>query len=524
MANEINDQDESSPRLDPSRYWKDAEKALRSSQEHFRMFLTTISDAVYRMNADWSQMLTLEGQEFLATTEKPSQYWFKKYIPLQDQPQVQAAIEQAIETKSIFELEHRIILADGTIGWTLSRAIPLLNTQSKIVEWVGVASDITQRKQAEESLNRLQKRTIIAVEAAEMATWEWHLAANQVYWNEQHFKLLGMPLQPEPMQPADFLSHIHPDDRQRVTDQLTQAIEQQGIYDTDFRIIRDDGTLRWMSGYGRITEEVDGRPSRMSGVMFDITDRKQAEEELKEGAQRKDEFMALLAHELRNPLATLSNTVQILQLTKGTNEMLPLESALTLMSREVSHLVRLVDDLLDVSRINQGKTQLRLASLDLTSLVRQAIEAARPLVETGQRQFMASLPGEPLYMQGDDIRLTQMIRDLLSNAAKFTHNNGHVWLTLEQVGGEACLRIRDDGIGIAADQLDRIFTMFVQVDTSSIRSQGGLGLGLTLVKQFAELHGGRVEVASAGVGAGSEFSIYLPLKHPNHTVTHNEYG
>lgn len=478
MANEINDRDDSFPRLDPSRYWKDAEKALRSSQEHFRMFVTAISDAVYRMNADWSQMLTLEGQEFLATTEKPSQYWFKKYIPAQDQPKVQTAIEQAIRTKSTFELEHRVILADGTIGWTLSRAIPLLNTQSEIVEWVGVASDITQRKQAEEAINRQEKRTPIAIEAAEMATWEWHLAANEVYWNEQHFKLLGMPLQAEPMHPDDFLSHIHPNDRKQVTDQLTRAIEQHGIYDTDFRIIRDDGVLRWMSGYGRITEEVDGRPSRMSGVMFDITDRKQAEEELKEGAQRKDEFMALLAHELRNPLATLSNTVQILQLTNGTDEMLPLESALSLMSREVNQLVRLVDDLLDVSRINQGKTQLRLTRLDLTGLVRQTAEAARPLVETGQRQFAVSLPGEPLYMQGDAIRLTQMIRNLLNNATKFTPENGHIWLTLEQVDREAQLRVRDDGIGIAADQLDRIFTMFVQVDTSPTVRRVGWDWGL----------------------------------------------
>jgi signal transduction histidine kinase/PAS domain-containing protein len=240
-------------------------------------------------------------------------------------------------------------------------------------------------------------------------------------------------------------------------------------------------------------------------------ERARAENALSEANRRKDEFLALLAHELRNPMAILNNTLLILQLTGGTDPAMPLDSALALMSRELGQLVRLVDDLLDVSRISRGTTELRLRRLALTELVQTTVDAARPLVETDGRRLSVTLPPEPLYLNGDAARLTQVIRNLLGNAAKFTRQGGHVWISLTRMNHEALLRVADDGIGIAADQLQRIFEMFAQVDGSRTRLQQGLGVGLTLVHEFVALHGGRVEVRSAGLGEGSDFLISLPL-------------
>lgn len=240
-------------------------------------------------------------------------------------------------------------------------------------------------------------------------------------------------------------------------------------------------------------------------------ERARAEKALSEVNQRKDEFLALLAHELRNPMATLHNTLLILQLTGGKHPRMPLDSALELMSREVGQLVRLVDDLLDVSRISRGTTELHSQRLALTELVRTTAEAARPLVEADGRRLSVKLPLEPLYLNGDAARLTQVIRNLLGNAAKFTQKGGHVQLSLERKNYEALLQVADDGIGIAADQLQRIFEMFAQVDASRTRSQQGLGVGLTLVREFVALHGGQVEASSEGLGKGSEFLICLPL-------------
>ena len=227
----------------------------------------------------------------------------------------------------------------------------------------------------------------------------------------------------------------------------------------------------------------------------------------------------MLAHELRNPLAPIRNVVQVLQLTAEDDE--TIGPALALMSRQVDHLVRLVDDLLDVSRISRGKIDLRRERLELGALVNEAVVAVRPLYDSRQRQLSVQLPLSPMYLQGDATRLTQVITNLLTNGVRYTGEQGQVWVSLEQRDSEAVLRVRDNGIGLAADQLTAIFELFVQVDTSLARSQGGLGLGLTLVKRLVELHDGRVEAHSQGVGQGSEFIVYLPLL-PSSNPTMNQ--
>ena len=231
--------------------------------------------------------------------------------------------------------------------------------------------------------------------------------------------------------------------------------------------------------------------------------------------RRKNEFLAMLAHELRNPLAPICNALQIMRLTASRERQRPedeaVQSASAMMERQVGQMVRLVDDLLDVSRISQGKIELRSGRIDLASVVHHAVEAIRPQCKSMDHALTVTLPPKPIFLNADPTRLAQVVGNLLNNASKFTDKGGQIWLTVEREGKQAVIRVRDNGIGIAADQLPRIFEMFVQIDTSLERSVSGLGIGLTLVKTLVEMHDGTVEVHSAGVGQGSEFVVRLPI-------------
>lgn len=230
---------------------------------------------------------------------------------------------------------------------------------------------------------------------------------------------------------------------------------------------------------------------------------------LKETDRRKDEFLAMLAHELRNPLAPIRNGVQILR-AKGP-PVPELRWAWEVIDRQVHHMIRLVDDLLDVSRITRGKIELRKERVSLTTVVNSAVEASRPLIEKWNHELTVTLPAEPIYLDADPTRLSQVLLNLLNNAAKYTEERGRIWLTAERQDDSVILRVKDTGIGIPQEMFPRIFDIFTQVDRSLERSRGGLGIGLALVQSLVEMHGGKVEVYSDGPGKGSEFIVRLPV-------------
>ena len=234
-----------------------------------------------------------------------------------------------------------------------------------------------------------------------------------------------------------------------------------------------------------------------------------AYEALHEADRRKGEFLATLAHELRNPLSAIRNAVQILLQSGG--EPRTVQAAAEIVDRQTGHMVRQVGDLLDVSRISQGKIELRKAQTDIVPVVNDAVESIRPLLEASGHELTIALPRKTIYVHGDPMRLAQVVGNVLNNACKFTEKGGRIWLTAETEGEEAVIRVRDTGLGIPAEQLGRIFEMFAQVDTPLESSHTGLDIGLTLVRQLVEMHGGTVEAHSAGAGQGSEFVIRLPL-------------
>ena len=308
-----------------------------------------------------------------------------------------------------------------------------------------------------------------------------------------------------------------PEDRLDEAPQILERIRRgEAIehYETVRR--RKDGSLLDISLTVSPVRDASGRIVGASKVAREITERKRTEAALRqsvadlaEADRRKNEFLATLAHELRNPLAPIRNALHIMRLTRGNGE--AAHAASEMMERQVDQMVRLVDDLLDVSRVSRGTIELRRAPVELASVVQDAVEAARPACAGKGVELTVAVPPQPVHLSADAARLVQVLGNLLHNACKFTNQGGCVGLTVERDGGQAVIRVRDTGIGIAAEQLTRIFDMFIQADTSLERSAGGLGIGLTLVKSLVELHGGTVQAFSAGAGRGSEFVVRLPI-------------
>jgi two-component system CheB/CheR fusion protein len=290
------------------------------------------------------------------------------------------------------------------------------------------------------------------------------------------------------------------------------ACADQGDYDLEYRIRRHDGVYHWFRTRGVPVRDEQGKIAYWFGTCTDIEDYKRLEAALREADRRKNEFLATLAHELRNPLAPIRNGLQVLRLT---DDSAARERAREMMERQLAQLVRLVDDLLDISRISRNRLELRKARITLAAVVENAVETARPLIESKGHALIVTLPPEPVYLDADLTRLAQVFGNLLNNSAKYTDPGGRIELIAQVNGRIVTVKVRDDGIGIPAEDQPRIFEIFSQVDHGIERSQGGLGIGLTLVQGLVEMHDGSVEIHSAGTGQGSEFAVRLPVARSN---------
>jgi two-component system CheB/CheR fusion protein len=286
---------------------------------------------------------------------------------------------------------------------------------------------------------------------------------------------------------------------------------------TEIDIQRRGGDVR-VAELRVVETEWEGRPALLVSL-HDVTERKHLEEalrrqaeQLSEADRRKDEFLAMLAHELRNPLAPILNAVHAMRMSG--NDVAILGSMRDLVEQQVRHLARLVDDLLDVSRVSRGKIQLRKENLELAPVVQQALDAARPMIDAREHHLLVELGPDPVWLEADPTRLRQILTNLLDNAAKYTEPGGRIAVTVQSTPNEVVMTVSDSGIGISPEMLPRIFDMFTQADCSLDRSQGGLGIGLTLVKSLVTMHGGSVDAKSAGLGKGCEIVVRLPLSVP----------
>jgi PAS domain S-box-containing protein len=302
----------------------------------------------------------------------------------------------------------------------------------------------------------------------------------------------------------------HPDDRSRSKALMQEVAEgKRSEFTVETRYLRNNGTWIWVNMAVTPLRDAGGRVEQLLGVIEDIHARKTAEEALREADRRKDEFLATLAHELRNPLAPIRNSLDILRLAGSDSG--AAERLHETIERQVNQMVRLVDDLMEVSRITRGKIEIRRELIEVAAVVRSAVETSKPLIDEAGHQLAISLPAEPLMLDADPVRISQVLANLLNNAAKYTPNGGQIWLTVRSEGSTVALSVRDAGAGIATEMLSKVFDLFAQADRTYDRAQGGLGIGLTLVRSLVDMHGGSVEAKSDGLGHGSEFIVRLPL-------------
>ena len=302
---------------------------------------------------------------------------------------------------------------------------------------------------------------------------------------------------------------LHPEDRDRCAELWARSIREGIEFEVEARYRRHDGVHRWF-----VTRAVPwkGHGERILGwfgISTDIHHQKEIEERLQEADRLKDEFLATLAHELRNPLAPIRNALEVMR--RSDERGIPTDGARAIMERQLTHLVRLVDDLLDLSRISRGRIELRKSRVDLSDAVNDALETCRPRIESRHHQLMVEMPGKPVFVDADRVRLAQVFTNLLSNASKYTPRGGDIRVTATREGDEAVVRVTDGGIGIPPEVLPHIFDMFSQAVPSQELTEGGLGIGLSLVRGLVAQHGGSVEARSEGLGRGSEFIVRLPV-------------
>ncbi len=366
--------------------------------------------------------------------------------------------------------------------------------------------DVTQRKLASQALQASEARYRTLVETISAVIWHTDRHGNLLPGNLSWAKFTGQSEAQYVKQ--GWLDAVHPDDRAATIQSWQTALSQLTSYTTAFRLRRHDGQYRHVVSSAAPVHSDDDLGAEWIGNCTDVTEYRRAEEALRDTDRRKDEFLAMLAHELRNPLAPISTAAQILKMIRVDEPRV--QQASDIIQRQVKHMTSLIDDLFDVSRVGRGLVTLERAVLELQQIVSGAVEQVRPLIEKRQHRLTIQMAGEPLYVEGDKTRLVQVLANLLNNAAKYTPEGGEIMLRAETIDGHAEITVQDNGVGIAAQLLPDIFNLFMQGERSSDRSGGGLGVGLALVSNLVRLHGGEVAAHSAGKGKGSVFTVTLP--------------
>jgi len=478
--------------------------ALRASEERFRALITASADTVFHMSAEWREIRQLDGQSVIV--DEPTAAWMRKHVHPADHALVKRAIDAAVDAAQAFELEHRTLRADGSLGWSHLRATPVFGPNQELVEWIGLARDVTERREAQDFTDRQRRLYEAILTNTPDLAYVWDLNHRFIYANEGLLRMWGrtwdeaigkncLELGYEPW-------HAQMHDRE---------IEQVKATRLPLR-----GEVPFNGAFGARTYDyllvpvigATGEVEAVAGTTRDITEHKRLESSLRETDRRKDEFLATLSHELRNPLAPIRNAVHLLKAHNPADE--PVRQAHEIIDRQVQHMVRLVDDLLEVSRITLGQVTLHNTRITLRQILDDALDSVRAAADASRHRLILDVPAADIRLRGDATRLSQVFQNLLNNAIKYTPAGGEIRLNARRQGDEVVVGVRDSGVGIAPEMHERIFELFTRVNPDARIKTSGLGIGLALARQLVSLHHGRIEVASDGAGSGSEFIVYLP--------------
>lgn len=497
---------------------KRGEQAIEDARDYAEAIVGTVRDPLLVLDADLRvEMANTAFYRTFGTTDAATE-GNSIYEIAQGQwnlPQLRQLLEDILPRNSTFD---DFEIAQDFAG--LGRRTLLLN--ARVLKEAGRTArillgiqDVTERLafQAVARTNQLRYKAL--VEASAQIVWSTDVRGQVVEDSPSWRAFTGQSV--EEWRGSGWLDAVHPDDRERVREHWQRGVARRAPIDIEYRVRQRDGGWRWMQARAVPLRDSAGAVHEWIGMNIDISERKAAEESLRRSAaaleetdRRKDEFLALLAHELRGPLAPLAYSLDILQRAKDDPD--TAERARRTMQRQLDQMSRLVDDLLDVNRIKQGKVELRRQVVDIAPIVQQAVDNSRPAAAEAGHELIVSLSREPLHVDGDAARLVQVLDNLLGNAIKYTRPGGRIDLTVRGEGEEVVIAVRDNGVGIAADLLPEVFTMFMQIASvaSTTPRSRGLGIGLALVRQLVELHGGSVRAISEGVGQGSEFVVRLP--------------
>ncbi|WP_432743164.1 PAS domain S-box protein [Methylobacter sp. G7] len=488
--------------------YKHAEEALRKSQRDLNHAQAVAHIGSWRIDLsnnklEWSdETFRIFGIAKGAPLTYPL---FLDCVHPADRQLVDAAWKFALTGKP-YDIEHRIIV-DQKIKWVREQAEIEFDDDGSLLSGFGTTEDITEIKSSQEALQHERAFLRQVIDAVPNVIFVKDREGRFLLGNEALAQSYGtsteglIGLTEESFNAnVDEVTRFYQNDLLVINSCMPQFIP-------DEKVTHADGSVHWYNTV-KIPLIDNNKCNKVLVVATDMTDSKRTAEALRLANQRKDEFLAMLAHELRNPLAPIRNTVQLLNRQKITDP--TLAKACHVIDRQVTHMVRLLDDLLDVARYIQGKIRLQVEHLELTDIINNAVETSYPLIESRGQALIIAQAATPQWIQGDRVRLAQVLSNLLNNAAKYTNEGGKITLSVTQEGSDVVIDIRDTGVGIAPEILPQIFDLFTQADHSLAHSQGGLGIGLTLVRQLVEKHGGTVTAASAGIGHGSTFSVRLP--------------
>jgi PAS domain S-box-containing protein len=506
-----------------------AAASLRRSKEQYRSVVEDQADLICRFRADatftfvnaaYCRYVGRAAEELIG-----QRFW--PFVPAAQRAGTEAFLAAITPENPVASMEYQLAAPGGGARWMEWTGRGFFDEQRRLIEFQAVGHDITDRKRAEEALKQSEEQVRHFVE---------HVPAAVAMFDRDMRYLIYSPrwLTDYKLGNQDLVGRRHYEVFPEIPERwkevyrrcLRGAVE---VHDED-SFVRTDGSTDWLRWEVRPWRNARNEIGGIIVFSEVITERKRAEEEhrrlvaqarvaeaLREVDRRKDEFLAMLAHELRNPLAPIATAIEIMRQGEPADD--SIVWARDVIGRQTAQLTRLVDDLLDVSRITLGKITLNLSTQDLRPIVAQAVEAAQPLLTARHHQLTIDVSGERLPIRGDGARLTQIISNLLNNAARFTPDGGHIALAARREGARIVLSVKDDGIGIPTDMQERVFDMFTQIEWPAQRKQEGLGIGLALVKRLVEMHDGDIEAISEGPGRGSELIVRLPLASDDRTIT-----